>query len=58
MIDTDGDGQISFEEFYQWWYYGKQNKLEKLIYYKFKNSKQLKKVQKKVQKKLGKGVGV
>jgi Ca2+-binding EF-hand superfamily protein len=35
-IDTDGDGKISFEEFYEWWLHGKQNKLEKLVFMKMK----------------------
>jgi Ca2+-binding EF-hand superfamily protein len=39
VIDTNDDGKISFEEFYQWWFYGKQNKLSKLIYLKFKRTK-------------------
>lgn len=31
MLDTNNDGSISFDEFYTWWYYGKQNKLTELI---------------------------
>ena len=30
-IDTNKDNKISFEEFYAWWQYGRDNKLESLV---------------------------
>lgn len=42
-LDIDGDNKISFEEFWAWWASGKPNKLEKLVYFKLKGMKILKK---------------
>jgi len=41
QIDINGDGKISFNEFYTWWHYGKENKLEELVFYKMKALKLL-----------------
>lgn len=32
MLDTDGDGKISFPEFKYWWETGKKGKLKRLVY--------------------------
>lgn len=39
----NSDKKISFDEFWEWWSSGKPNKLEKLVYYKLKGMKLLKK---------------
>jgi Ca2+-binding EF-hand superfamily protein len=39
IIDTNGDGKISFEEFYVWWLHGVTNKLEELVYLRMKSMK-------------------
>jgi Ca2+-binding EF-hand superfamily protein len=39
IIDTNGDGKISFEEFYVWWHHGVTNKLEELVYIRMKSMK-------------------
>jgi flavodoxin len=33
-MDIDNNGKISFEEFYDWWFHGKKNKLKPLVYAK------------------------
>lgn len=38
------DNQISFNEFWEWWKRGHSNKLEKMVYFKLKAMKSLKKV--------------
>lgn len=42
-LDENGDKKISFEEFWIWWTSGKPSKMEKLVYYKLKAMKILKK---------------
>ncbi|KAL4487907.1 hypothetical protein ABPG72_022767 [Tetrahymena utriculariae] len=42
-LDVNKDQKISFEEFWEWWKLGRPNKLEKMIYYKLKSMKLLKK---------------
>jgi len=34
LIDTNGDGKISLEEFDFWWTHGKTNKMEELVWLK------------------------
>lgn len=35
-LDINKDGKISFEELWEWWKYGKGNKLEKFVFFKLK----------------------
>lgn len=35
-MDLNGDGKISFSEFYYWWRYSRQGKLKKVVGLKFK----------------------
>ncbi|KAL4469444.1 hypothetical protein ABPG74_004697 [Tetrahymena malaccensis] len=42
-LDVNKDQKISFEEFWEWWKLGRPNKLEKMVYYKLKSMKLLKK---------------
>ncbi|EGR27994.1 EF hand family protein, putative [Ichthyophthirius multifiliis] len=41
-LDKDKDNKISFDEFYQWWYWGKDQNLLPLFYTKLKTEKYLK----------------
>jgi hypothetical protein len=44
VVDINKDNQISFDEFWNWWQYGKNGKLEKLVFMKLKLMNLLKKV--------------
>lgn len=33
-IDTNGDGKVSFDEFFTWWHYGNENGLEEIVFAK------------------------
>eukprot|EP00828_Plagiopyla_frontata_P002111 TRINITY_DN10145_c0_g1_i1.p1 TRINITY_DN10145_c0_g1~~TRINITY_DN10145_c0_g1_i1.p1 ORF type:complete len:451 (-),score=71.39 TRINITY_DN10145_c0_g1_i1:80-1432(-) len=35
-LDINKDGKISFDEFWDWWQFGRSNKLEKLVFFKLK----------------------
>ena len=35
-IDLNGDGKISFNEFYIWWHHGVNKKMENLVYARMK----------------------
>lgn len=48
-MDIDGDGKITFDEFYEWWQ-NKENKILPLLYIKQNIQKNLAKAQKVVQK--------
>jgi len=47
---VNNDNKISFEEFFNWWYYGKTNKLEALVIAKMKSMKMLEKAKAKLDK--------
>jgi hypothetical protein len=42
-LDINKDNLIDFNEFWTWWSSGRPNKLEKMVYYKLKSMKLLKK---------------
>eukprot|EP01006_Ploeotia_vitrea_P034817 TRINITY_DN65803_c0_g1_i1.p1 TRINITY_DN65803_c0_g1~~TRINITY_DN65803_c0_g1_i1.p1 ORF type:complete len:140 (-),score=6.76 TRINITY_DN65803_c0_g1_i1:1031-1450(-) len=42
-LDVNKDKMIDFDEFWDWWSSGRPNKLEKLVYFKLKSMKLLKK---------------
>lgn len=42
-LDINNDGRISFNEFWDWWVYGRANKLEKMVFLKLKAMNLLKK---------------
>ena len=42
-LDINKDGRISFNEFWDWWIYGRANKLEKMVFLKLKTMNLLKK---------------
>lgn len=42
-LDINKDGRISFDEFWDWWVYGRTNKLEKMVFLKLKTMNLLKK---------------
>ncbi|CAK93657.1 unnamed protein product (macronuclear) [Paramecium tetraurelia] len=44
VVDINKDGQISFDEFWNWWQFGKNGHLEKLVFTKLKLMNLLKKV--------------
>ncbi|CAD8110193.1 unnamed protein product [Paramecium primaurelia] len=44
VVDQNGDGKISFEEFWDWWQFGKNDKLEKLVFMKLKLMNMLKSI--------------
>ncbi|CAD8103097.1 unnamed protein product [Paramecium sonneborni] len=44
VVDINKDGQISFDEFWNWWQFGKNGHLEKLVFMKLKLMNLLKKV--------------
>lgn len=47
VLDSNNDGKISFEEFYEYFQYGVQKDMDKLIYMKFAHIKQVKNFKKK-----------
>lgn len=42
-MDVNKDGKLSFDEFWDWWKFGRSNKLEKLVFFKLKAMNLLKK---------------
>lgn len=44
VVDINKDAKISFQEFWDWWQYGKQGKLERLVFMKLKVMNLVKKV--------------
>lgn len=52
-MDIDRDESISFDEFYEWWIHGKQNKLTELLRLKMKSLKLQRKFSGYVDKKFG-----
>ncbi|CAD8123072.1 unnamed protein product [Paramecium sonneborni] len=44
VVDSNNDGKISFEEFWIWWQFGKNEKLEKLVFMKLKLMNMLKSI--------------
>ncbi|CAD8200201.1 unnamed protein product [Paramecium octaurelia] len=47
-LDTNGDGKISFEEFYEYFLYGEQKDMDKLMEMKFQHIKNVKTLQKQI----------
>ena len=37
LLDLNGDGKISLDEFNTWWLHGKTNKLEELVWLRMKS---------------------
>lgn len=52
-MDIDKNGKISFQEFYDWWRYGKLNNLKALLYTKMKAQKVKNKLKKFMDDKVG-----
>jgi hypothetical protein len=44
VVDLNKDYKISFEEFWEWWCWGKEKKLEQLVFFKLKALNLLKRV--------------
>ena len=49
-MDLDGNGKISFDEFYQWWHHGINNNLRNLVQLKMKAMRASIKLKNKLQK--------
>ncbi|CAK91890.1 unnamed protein product (macronuclear) [Paramecium tetraurelia] len=47
-LDTNGDGKISFEEFYEYFLYGEQKEMDELMEMKFQHIKSVKTLQKQI----------